>query len=283
MPHYTPQSGIYIITSTKSQNIYIGKSTNLRERWSCHKTELRGNYHHNRHLQNAWNKYGEKAFKFQVLEYCPADQLNEREIHFIAIYKAKGVLYNLTDGGEGIPGMVVTEETRQKISIGHKGKFVSEETRKRISKSKTGKVLSPLSDEHKQKISQANKGKKRTPEMLERISKSRIGIKLPPHTEETKRKIGDAQKGEKNHNFGKTIPDDVKAKIGLKSKGRKHTEQAKEKIRLAKLGKKRRPLTEDEKKHLSSISKGRVLSDETKQRMSEAQKLRYKKERGEIE
>ena len=45
-------------------------------------------------------------------------------------------------------------------------------------------------------------------------NKGAIGqYKLGPASEDRKMKIGHAQKGAKNHNFGKTIPDEVKQKI----------------------------------------------------------------------
>ena len=40
----------------------------MPERLSVHKRELRKGTHSNRHLQCAWNKYGENAFSFVVLE-----------------------------------------------------------------------------------------------------------------------------------------------------------------------------------------------------------------------
>jgi len=51
----------------------------------------------------------------------------------------------------------ISEETRKKLSIIHKGKFISEETKRKISNSLTGKKLS---DETRKKMSNAKKGKK---------------------------------------------------------------------------------------------------------------------------
>lgn len=58
---------------------------------------LRNNKHHNCHLQFAWNKYGEKAFKFEIVKECKSlEELNESEISLI---KTGGDLYNLAPGG----------------------------------------------------------------------------------------------------------------------------------------------------------------------------------------
>lgn len=50
-------SGIYLITNTKNNKKYVGQSWNIFQRWTNHRTSLRGGYHGNTHLQNAWNKY----------------------------------------------------------------------------------------------------------------------------------------------------------------------------------------------------------------------------------
>lgn len=176
----TSVSGIYVITNTKNGKVYIGKARDIHERYKEHKKKLCGNGHHNRHLQNAWNKYGEKSFKFQVLEYCSVEQLDEREKHFIAIYKPRGLIYNLTDGGEGTLGHVVSSEARLKISL-----------------AKKGKRLPPHTEEAKRKISIGNTGKVRTPEMRKRTSETRKGISPTPFTQEYKDKIGLAHKGRK--------------------------------------------------------------------------------------
>lgn len=115
--------GIYIIVNKINGRVYVGKTeVGFNTRWQYHKCALHGGYHSNRHLQNAWNKYGEKSFKFLKLEYCHIEELNERERHHIAIYKARGLAYNLTDGGEGSLGLSPSIETREKLSLVRKGK-----------------------------------------------------------------------------------------------------------------------------------------------------------------
>lgn len=84
-----------------SNGIYIGQSSNINRRFLQHKKELIGNYHINKHLQNAWNKYGENNFTFEIIEECPIDKLNEREIYWIQYYDSFKNGYNNTLGGEG--------------------------------------------------------------------------------------------------------------------------------------------------------------------------------------
>ena len=60
--------GIYSITNWLTGERYIGESMDIEERWCIHKQQLNANKHHNYKLQNAWNKYGEETFDFEVLE-----------------------------------------------------------------------------------------------------------------------------------------------------------------------------------------------------------------------
>lgn len=91
--------GIYSIKNLTTGKRYIGKSQAIRNRWYQHRTDLRCNRHFNIYLQNAWNKYGEKDFKFEVLERCTKDELKEREIYWVGVYQSldKGKGYNLVD------------------------------------------------------------------------------------------------------------------------------------------------------------------------------------------
>jgi group I intron endonuclease len=62
------KSGIYIIRHVESNKIYIGSAVRLNKRWNFHRFKLRQNMHENSRLQNAWNKYGEDAFEFSIIE-----------------------------------------------------------------------------------------------------------------------------------------------------------------------------------------------------------------------
>lgn len=60
--------GIYRITNKENGKVYIGSSVDIHLRWLQHKSQLKKNKHHSRHLQNAWNKYGEDNFRFDIVE-----------------------------------------------------------------------------------------------------------------------------------------------------------------------------------------------------------------------
>ncbi|MBS1787873.1 MAG: GIY-YIG nuclease family protein [Acidobacteria bacterium] len=68
-------SGVYQIRCKITQKIYVGSAVNLSQRWGKHKMTLRRGTHRNSHLQKAWDKYGESAFEFEVLEYATRSEL----------------------------------------------------------------------------------------------------------------------------------------------------------------------------------------------------------------
>lgn len=101
-----PIIGIYKITNTNNGKVYVGQSNDVIDRFRHHKSELNHQRHKNVILQNSWNLHGEKAFKFEIIEECSEDKLDEREIYWIDKLNAyvhcktpNG--YNLTTGGEG--------------------------------------------------------------------------------------------------------------------------------------------------------------------------------------
>lgn len=73
-------TGIYKITNIKNNKFYIGStSESFLKRWNHHINSLRRGTHKNAHLQNAFNKYGENSFKFEILETCSKDLCLIRE------------------------------------------------------------------------------------------------------------------------------------------------------------------------------------------------------------
>lgn len=72
-------SGVYEIRCLPNKKFYIGSAVNLRERWRNHIYTLNLGKHRNIHLQNAWNKYGEAAFIFTILQLVEKNILLQTE------------------------------------------------------------------------------------------------------------------------------------------------------------------------------------------------------------
>lgn len=86
-------SGVYKICGPNDK-VYIGSSKNIEKRIEVHRWELKNNKHKNKHLQAAWNKYGELAFTIEILEQCPVENLEKLEQFYIDYFWNLGVLYN---------------------------------------------------------------------------------------------------------------------------------------------------------------------------------------------
>ncbi len=91
------EQGIYEIRNKVTGDVYIGCSKNTKSRMQGHKSELTKNKHHNKLLQNAWNRYGNKAFTFKHIETVYAEtHLYIRERDWINKHKKiETTLYNI--------------------------------------------------------------------------------------------------------------------------------------------------------------------------------------------
>lgn len=81
------RSGIYAIEHIESKRFYIGSSAAFYKRKQAHVWKLRAGIHHSTHLQNAWNKYGEDAFEFYLLEECDKENLLIREQAYLDAFR----------------------------------------------------------------------------------------------------------------------------------------------------------------------------------------------------
>jgi group I intron endonuclease len=222
---------IYKIINTTNGKFYVGSTTNTRERFRTHRNRLRRNRHHAKHLQAAWNKYGEVVFVFKVIEEVPEDQsLQEVEDRWLAEHVGKDYCYNKSRYSDtpmrGVAkedhpsfGRPKTDEQRQAISAALKEFYASDIT------------------------NHPRFGKKHTEEVKERIRQKKLANPTrawlgKERSAETKEKISAAQKG-KAQAPNRKVSEEGRAKIranieaGRSHKhwaGRKHTEEAKAKM-----------------------------------------------------
>lgn len=159
--------GIYKIINSKNDHFYIGSSVNLTRRKTRHFSELRNNRHNNKHLQAAWNKYGESAFTFTVVELVEsAEQLHIAEDQWLTGHVGASYCYNIGMAAIspmlGLSGQLSptygyrhTIEAKAKIAAAGKGREVSAETRAKRSAKLKGRVIS---QEQREQISQTLSG-----------------------------------------------------------------------------------------------------------------------------
>ncbi|HZU01515.1 MAG TPA: NUMOD3 domain-containing DNA-binding protein [Ktedonobacteraceae bacterium] len=231
MPPFPHVPGVYAIVNLVNYHLYVGSSLDLYKRRQGHLIHLRQKKHHNRHLQAAYDLYGEDAFAWYILEFVADHQnLEVREQFYLDTWKPT---YNLSPTAGTPRGVKHTEATKEKLATAKRGKPgnrrgipQSKEAREKMSRAAKNRP-SPMagkthSDATRQKISRtlkanpppttpkklaavaangrARKGKKFTPEQIARMSLSRKGKgtgKRKPHTAEAKRKMSEALKGRK--------------------------------------------------------------------------------------
>jgi hypothetical protein len=191
---------------------YIGKG-NGRRLYIKHNKEIRPPKDKSRIIYLKQNLLEEDAFK--------------HEIYMIDVFGRKdlgtGILRNRTNGGEGVSGLVTSEETRRKRSermrgennphYGKRGqnslnygKSPSDETRRKISEKNTG-------------VNSANYGKR---------GKNSFNYGKSP-SEETRRKQSEVKKGKNNPNYGKSHSEEAKRKMSEKKKGIIRSEKSRKK------------------------------------------------------
>ena len=82
--------GIYKITRIKTGEIYIGKSTDVKSRWTQHaKTVFNCGTIAHSILHTTMERDGIENFTFELLEEVDKDQLTEREKYWINFYDSK--------------------------------------------------------------------------------------------------------------------------------------------------------------------------------------------------
>lgn len=234
------QGGIYSIRNSIDQKQYIGSSVNLRNRWRAHLSDLRRGQHGNQYLQRAFDKHGEDAFAFSVLEHLEdSSQLLSREQHYLDTLSPE---YNILPRAGSPRGHRVSNETRRKMSETQKG------------------------ERHHMY------GRQWSIEARRNMSAAHMGH---PVSDEQRRKQSVAMRGERNPNYGKCPSEETRRKIGDAARGRWPSEETRRKMSLAQKARKRHGMSD---KHHSAEAKQkmreaalRLWSDDThRERMRES-------------
>ena len=245
-----------MIKNNENNKSYIGQSIDIKNRWMRHKSELNNNNHINNHLQFAWNKYGEDCFSFIILEECPIESLDEREIFYIEKFNSRNeeIGYNIALGGNQISQ---DERVSNAISKAQKNNF-SDPIKGKVLREKLSLVTKGkrLSCSHINKLKDINSKRIRSAEERAKLSNSLKGHYV---SENTKKKIGNKARerniGRHWFNNGEVecftyecpegfkigrlpFSEECKSKISKSSKNKKNSEECKSKISKSKIGNK---------------------------------------------
>lgn len=103
-------SCIYQIKNVITNKLYIGQTKDYYSRIRSHLYFLRRGISDCKKLQYSFNKHGEDAFEFSIIEMCPEDELDDREIYWIEKLDTVDNGYNLCYGGGGLRGYKQSED-----------------------------------------------------------------------------------------------------------------------------------------------------------------------------
>ena len=129
---------IYKVTNRVNGKVYIGQTTKtIQTRWKKHCIAAKSD---NLPFHKAIRKYGAENFTVEQIDIAAsADELNKKEIYWIAFYNSRlpnG--YNVCTGGGGMSGYKASEETRIKLRKSHFGYKHSAETLRKMSEIRAG-------------------------------------------------------------------------------------------------------------------------------------------------
>ena len=200
---------IYAITNQVNGKCYIGSTVYWLRRRTRHIYNLRHSIHTSHHLQNAWNKYGEGAFRFEPVELIyNANDLIDREQWWINVLRPA---YNICPVASSRLGTIVWRLRGQPLSVAHRAKISAshigightEATRAKLRLSHLG-YKHPTETIEKMRVSQQAR---RQREIGIEPMKGRIA------TPETRAKMSAAKKGH-------SISSETRAKISASLRAR---------------------------------------------------------------
>lgn len=161
-------TGIYEIVNLANGHRYVGQSSNLKRRFTEHRSLLRIRKSKHVILQNAWSKHGEPAFVFRTILVCEKRHLSLYEQRCIDGLAPE---YNARPVADSMLGFKHSQEFRDNqhkrmlgntrgVGYKHTDEVRNKQRRRMIgNKIAAGKVPTP---EHREKNRIAQLGNKRT-------------------------------------------------------------------------------------------------------------------------
>lgn len=225
---------VYVLYRPDGRPFYVGKGSGRRVHlhdWNARSGKVSAQPQLYRTIAKIRKNGGE--FCAEIVFRSDSEEVAfSEEKRLVALY-GRNSLCNLTNGGEGVSGMVwaderrkawseklkgnqhllghkMSEESKKKISIGNRGQKRSDEARANMRRAQANKP--PMSPESRAKVSASKRGVPwPSPRDAEYIKRLRAAIVGKPKSEEHKEKLRQA-------NLGKKCSDETKAKVGEASR-----------------------------------------------------------------
>jgi group I intron endonuclease len=254
------KSGVYKIVNLINNRIYIGSAKEFKGRWKQHYYSLKANKHSNKFLQSDYNKCGEDAFRFEVIEVTSKDKKERlllEEEYILKFYDKGQMCYNLCNRAVSREGCSSADSTstRQKKSSSMKAawKKMSPETKKRRSEL--------ISLAHSTQEAKDRNKKKWVEQNMQQysgiIAGWNKGMKLPQCSGDKHHMYGKKHSEQTIEKIKKTMHDSDKSAWNKGVTGYKMppcSDETKEKLRIANIGKK---LNSEHKQKISESKKGK--------------------------
>lgn len=213
--------GIYEIRNRITGNAYVGRAKCFAVRFKRHRYELRCGRHHCLPLQRAWDKHGEAAFDFVVVQECPPEAAIVLEARRL---KCLSGLYNVSrraSGGDLISGHPQREAivSRIRASLLERYRQMDTAQRQRVW-GRPGQRNGMFGRKHtpaaKAAISARLKGKGGP-------THGNFGLKRTETTRQKLSRIASARTGKANAFYGRQHSEQTRAKITASKQGQKPT------------------------------------------------------------
>lgn len=101
---------VYKITNIINDKIYYGSTKDFLSRKKSHLEGLFNKCHHNKNLQNDFNKHGASAFKFEIIKYFTKEQ--DMLVYEYQMINSKSNVYNILKTDYTMPLLKENKQVR---------------------------------------------------------------------------------------------------------------------------------------------------------------------------
>jgi len=167
--------GVYRWLNTVNGKSYVGSSSDVKGRKYFHLSSLRAHKHHSIKFQRSWDKHGPDVWEFEMLAFCPENDLLRQEQMALDAFDVVNNGYNICPiAGRNGAGIKCSDEKRKQLSIAIKALWSSKKFQER---------------QHTSRCASWAQDKDRKQKMSERISKWNLSREYPINIVERTREM----------------------------------------------------------------------------------------------